>query len=129
MDRKPWPKASKELGERLAPRLEKYDCERRKMFGADVWFVNGNMFMGVFGEDVFLRLSDEDGLSIKKEIHGAGVFAPTEKTVMSEYVSIPSASFDSLDKLDKWIERSYALVSSLPVKAPKKKEAEKRNDY
>jgi TfoX/Sxy family transcriptional regulator of competence genes len=129
MDPKPGPKASKELGERLAPRLEKYDCERRKMFGADVWFVKGNMFMGVFGEGVFLRLSDEDGLSIKREIPGAGVFAPTERTVMSEYVSVPSVLSDGLDKLDEWIERSYALVSSLPVKVTKKKKAEKRNDY
>jgi TfoX/Sxy family transcriptional regulator of competence genes len=121
MDQKPWPKASKELGERLAPHLEKYHCDRRKMFGADVWFVNGNMFMGVFGQGIFLRLSDEDGLSIKKEIPGAGVFAPTESTVMREYVSVPSTSFEDWDKLDRWIERSYVLTLSLPVKAPKKK--------
>ena len=121
MDRKPWPKASKELGERLALHLEKYRCERRKMFGADVFFVNGNMFMGVFGEGIFLRLSDEDGLSIKEDIPGAGVFAPTESTVMSEYTSIPASSLDDLDKLDRWIERSYGLVISLPVKVPKKK--------
>ena len=129
MDRKPWPKASKELGERLAPRLEKYDCEHRKMFGADVWFVNGNMFMGVFGDGLFLRLSDEDGLVIKKDIPGAGVFSPTERTVMSEFVSVPAVSSDGLDKLDQWIERSYALVTSLPVKVPKKKKVQKRNDY
>ena len=89
-----WPKASKELGDRLAPRLEKYQCVRRKMFGADVWFVSGNMFMGVFGDGLFLRLSDEDGLAIKKEIPGAGVFSPTESMVMREYVSIPGSSFD-----------------------------------
>ncbi|MGD0818373.1 MAG: TfoX/Sxy family protein [Methanomassiliicoccales archaeon] len=121
MEQKPWPKASKELGERLVPRLEKYHCERRRMFGADVWFVNGNMFMGVFSDGIFLRLSDEDGLSIKKEIPGAGVFSPTERTVMREYVSIPSSSLDDLGKLDRWIELSYGLVSSLPVKMPKKR--------
>jgi TfoX/Sxy family transcriptional regulator of competence genes len=120
MEQKPWPKASKEIGERLAPHLEKYNCQRRKMFGADVWFVNGNMFMGVFGEGVFLRLSDEDGLSIKKEIPGAGVFSPTESTVLREYVSIPSSSLDDAEKLDRWIWRSYGLVNSLPVKVPKK---------
>jgi TfoX/Sxy family transcriptional regulator of competence genes len=121
MEKKTWPKASKELGERLAPRLEKYHCERRKMFGADVWFVKGTMFMGVFGDGLFLRLSDDDGLSIKKEIPGAGIFSPTESTVMREYVSIPSSSFDDPDKLDRWIERSYGLVVSLPEKRPKKK--------
>lgn len=121
MEKKAWPKASRELGERLAPHLEKFHCQRRKMFGADVWFVKGNMFMGVFGDGIFLRLSDEDGLSIKKEIPGSGVFSPTVSMVMREYVSIPSSSLDDLDRLDRWIERSYALVVSIPVKKPKKK--------
>ena len=114
MDRKPWPKASKEIGERLALHLEKYRCERMKMFGADVFFVNGNMFTGVFGEGIFLRLSDEDGLAIKKDIPGAGVFAPRESTVLSEYTSIPVSSLDDLDKLDLWIERSYS-TGDLPA--------------
>jgi TfoX/Sxy family transcriptional regulator of competence genes len=121
MDRKPWPKASKELGERLAPRLEKYHCERRKMFGADVWFVNGNMFAGVFGDGMILRLSDDDGMSIKKEMPGVGVFSPGEVMVMREYVFIPSQHLSALENLDRWIERSYHLVASLPVKKPKKK--------
>jgi TfoX/Sxy family transcriptional regulator of competence genes len=121
MDPKPWPKASKELGERLVPVLEKYRCDRRKMFGADVWFVNGNMFMGVFGDGIFMRLSDDDGQAIKKEFPGAGVFAPTERTVMSEYVSVPGTSLDDLGRLGRWIERSYALVISMPAKVPKKK--------
>lgn len=121
MDQRPWPKSSKELGDRLAPLLEKYHGERKRMFGADVWFVNGNMFMGVFGEGLFLRLSDEDGQNIKKEILGAGVFSPTESTVMREYVSVPGSSLDDVDKLSRWIERSHALVISLPVKVSKKK--------
>ncbi len=96
-------------------------ASERRMFGADVWFVNGNMFMGVFGEGLFLRLSDEDGQNIKKEILGAGVFSPTESTVMREYVSVPGSSLDDVDKLSRWIERSHALVISLPVKVSKKK--------
>ena len=121
MEEKPWPKASKELGERLASHLEKYHCERRRMFGADVWFVNGNMFAGVFGDGMILRLSDEDGLSIKKEMPGTGVFSPTIRMVMREYVFIPASGLSDLDRIDGWIDRSYGLVSSLPAKAPKKK--------
>jgi TfoX/Sxy family transcriptional regulator of competence genes len=127
MEQRSWPKASKELGERLAARLERYKCERRKMFGADVWFVNGNMFAGVFGDGIILRLSDDDGLSIKKEIPGAGVFSPNDTMVMHEYTFIPSSALDNLNNIDDWIERSYGLAASLPVKASKKKGA-KRND-
>ena len=118
-----WPKSSKELADQLSPRLERYHCERRKMFGADVWFVNGNMFMGVFGEGLFLRLNDEDGLAIKKEIPGAGIFAPSEKVVMREYSSVPASSLQDMGLLDPWIERSYGFVKSIPSKVPKKKKA------
>jgi TfoX/Sxy family transcriptional regulator of competence genes len=127
MERRSWPKASKELGERLAARLERYKCERRKMFGADVWFVNGNMFAGVFGDGMILRLTDKDGLSIKNEIPGAGVFSPNDVMVMHEYTFIPSSAVVDLNNIDDWIERSYGLVVSLPVKVPKNKGA-KRND-
>jgi TfoX/Sxy family transcriptional regulator of competence genes len=116
-----WPKSSKVLGDRLALRLEKYRCDRRKMFGADVWFVNGNMFMGVFGEAAFLRLTEEDGMAIKREIPGAGIFAPTEKVVMREYSQAPASTEEDLERLDPWIERSFRMVLSIPPKAPKKK--------
>lgn len=90
------------------------------MFGADVWFVNGNMFAGVFGDGMILRLSDEDGLSIKREIPGTGVFSPNERMVMHEYTFIPSAVLDDLNKIESWIERSYGFTAALPVKEPKK---------
>ena len=106
-----WPKASKELGGQLASHLEKFHCDRRKMFGADVWFVNG----------IMLRLSDEDGLALKKQVPGSGVFSPTEKMVMHEYSYVPSSSFKDLDELEDWISRLFRLVASLPAKVPKKK--------
>ena len=116
-----WPKASKELGEQLAFHLKEFHCERRKMFGADVWFVNGNMFIGVFGDGIMLRLSDEDGLELKKQLPGSGIFSPTESMVMREYSYIPRSSFNDLDELEDWIGRSFRLAASLPVKAHKKK--------
>ena len=122
-----WPKASKELGEQLASHLERFNCERRKMFGADVWFVNGNMFTGVFGDGIMLRLSDEDGLALKKRVPGSGVFSPTERMVMREYCFVPSSSFKDLDELDDWIDRSFRLAASLPVKVPKKKRQTERS--
>ena len=46
----------------------------RPMFGQLSAFVNGNMFMGIFGEDVLVRLPEED----REEVLGAGgrVFEP-----------------------------------------------------
>lgn len=46
----------------------------RPMFGQLSAFVNGNMFMGIFGEDVLVRLPEAD----RNDIIGAGgrVFEP-----------------------------------------------------
>ena len=44
----------------------------RPMFGNVAGFVNGNMCMGLFGSDFFLRLSEEDRLSLLGE-EGASI--------------------------------------------------------
>jgi len=36
------------------------NCGYRKMFGYTAYFFNGNMFVGVHGDKLFLRLSDAD---------------------------------------------------------------------
>jgi hypothetical protein len=41
--------------------------------------------------------------------------------VMREYVFVPPGYLDDLENIDRWIERSYGLVASLPIKPPKKK--------
>ncbi len=41
---------------------------QRKMFGYPAAFVNGNMFAGLFQQEMFLRLSDEDRAAIRKEM-------------------------------------------------------------
>ncbi len=45
----------------------------RPMFGNLAAFVNGNMFCGLFGEDLFVRVSAEDGeLSVDVADDGSG---------------------------------------------------------
>jgi TfoX/Sxy family transcriptional regulator of competence genes len=39
----------------------------RPMFGQLSAFVNGNMFMGIFGDDVLVRLPDQDRESLMSE--------------------------------------------------------------
>jgi TfoX/Sxy family transcriptional regulator of competence genes len=50
--------------------------ETKPMFGNLGAFVNGNMFMGLFGADVGLRLPDPDRERLLAE-PGAGPFGPT----------------------------------------------------
>ncbi len=61
--KKPMPaftKAPKELVQWFERALKDFPmATARKMFGYPCAFVNGNMFAGLFQDEMFLRLSDE----------------------------------------------------------------------
>lgn len=89
--------------------------EVKPMFGNLGAFVNGNMFMGLFGADVGIKLAEEDRELLLAE-PGAGPFGPRERP-MAGYVSIPADW--AADTAREWIGRSLDYVGSLPPKAPK----------
>jgi hypothetical protein len=85
------------------------------MFGNLGAFVNGNMFMGLFGSDIGLKLGPADAAALLA-VDGAGPFGPAERP-MGSYVSLP-ASWRGLPRpADGWRARRHA--GSLPVKAKK----------
>ena len=112
----PWPKPSIEkVG--LLERTISTRGERRVLFGAPCWFIRGNMFAGVFGEDIFLRLGETDLVDAKSL--GAKPFQPVMGRVMKEYATLPPALLEG-KPLAAWLEKSYSYTSSLPIKAGKK---------
>jgi TfoX/Sxy family transcriptional regulator of competence genes len=91
----------------------------RPMFGNDAAFVNGNMFTGLFGKELFVRLSVEDQAELLVE-EGASRFAPMKGRPMSDYIVVPNAWRSNPKKVGEWVARSLAWSSGLPAKAPKK---------
>lgn len=91
----------------------------RPMFGQLSAFVNGNMFMGIFGEDVLVRLPEAD----RTEVIGAGgsVFEPMAGRPMKEYVVLPGAWRDDPGRIREWAARSLDHAEGLPPKQPKRK--------
>lgn len=111
------------LSDTLSKLLEGYRCHKQPIFGSLVYFVNDNMFTGVKGGKVFLRLCEEDRAAIKVDCDEALPLEPRPNFFMKEYVSFPEAKlFDSMF-MSQWLDRSYAYVSSLPpkVRKPRKK--------
>jgi len=88
--------------------------EVKPMFGSVGAFVNGNMFAGLFGTDIGVKL-DEAGLEELRAIEGSGPFGPPERP-MGGYLSLPSSLSD--DEAATWVDRARAHVSTFP---PKKK--------
>jgi TfoX/Sxy family transcriptional regulator of competence genes len=112
----PWPKPSLEKT-RLLERALSARGERRMLFGAPCWFIRGNMFAGVFAEDIFLRFGVTDLVEAKRL--GAKLFEPVKGRVMKEYATFPEALMGE-KPLSVWLEKSYLYASSLPVKTGKK---------
>jgi TfoX/Sxy family transcriptional regulator of competence genes len=89
----------------------------RPMFGNLAAFVNGNMFAGLFGEDLFVRLPDDEAAAIKKQ--GGRQFEPMPGHAMSGYVMVPTAWRKKPDGVRPLITRALALTRAMPAKAKK----------
>jgi len=88
--------------------------EVKPMFGNLGAFVNGNMFMGLFGAQVGVKLADADRDTLVAE--GGGPFGPAERP-MGGYVTLPPAW--GPDEAEPWAAKALALAGALPAKVKK----------
>ncbi len=109
--------ADKERFHRLVP--DDPRLEAKPMFGNLGAFVNGNMFIGLFGAQIGVKL-DEASLSEVMALEGAGPFGPAERP-MGGYVSLPPAIAEDPNEARPLVERALAHVGALPPKAKKGK--------
>ncbi|HKS60037.1 MAG TPA: TfoX/Sxy family protein [Thermoplasmata archaeon] len=114
------PKASKgavERFHRLAPSAE--NVQQKLVFGHPAAFVNGNMFFGVFGDQLFVRLSEE-GAADAESAAGGKPFEPMAGRPMRGYVVLPDKIWDHPEQSKRWIAKSLAFARDLPAKKAKK---------
>ena len=95
--------------------------EVKPMFGNVAAFVNGNMFMGLFGPDVGVRLAAAEREELLAE-DGAGPFGP-EARPMGEYAAMPAAWRNDPEATATWVARALDHTAALP---PKQKKAKKQ---
>ncbi len=90
----------------------------RPMFGNISAFVNGNMFSGLFGDDSFVRLSDEDRQELLK-VKEASILEPMKGRPVREYVVIPGTWRDQPKTARLWVSKSLNWACKLPPKKTK----------
>lgn len=93
------------------------NVEVKPMFGNLGAFVNGNMFAGLFGSSIGVKIVDEAERGELLAEDGAGPFGPEDRP-MGGYVSLP-ATWAS-DTAAPWVEKALEQVGALPPKKPKK---------
>jgi len=115
-----WKKAPTELVEFIADKMKNVNCDYKKMFGYPAYFIKGNMFVGVHGDKLFLRLSDVDMADIMKN-RGVAAFEPMPGRAMKGYAVLPKIVYSDNKLFAEWLDKSITYVSSLPSKGKKLK--------
>ncbi|HSK56125.1 MAG TPA: TfoX/Sxy family protein [Jiangellales bacterium] len=89
--------------------------EVKPMFGNLAAFVNGNMFAGLFGSAIGVKLAEADHAELARR--GGGPYGPEERP-MGGYLTLPAGL--SAEEAAGWVERARAHAATLPPKPAKK---------
>ena len=112
----PSPKSNEEA--RAAFRTLVPDDERvtvRPMFGTVAAFIEGQMFMCLFANELFVRLGEQDRAAVSAA--GGGPLEPMPGRPLREYVTIPNWRSDE-QAVRRWGAQALEFALTLP---PKKK--------
>ena len=90
--------------------------EVKPMFDNLGAFVNGNMFMGLFGSDIGVKVSSADEERLRAA--GGGPFGPAQRP-MSGWVTLPRTA--TAEDVEQWITSALSHVASQPPKQSKKR--------
>ena len=90
--------------------------EVKPMFGNLGAFINGNMFMGLFGSDIGVKVSSADEERLRAA--GGGPFGPAQRP-MSGWVTLPLTA--TAEDAEQWIMSALSFVGSQPQKQSKKR--------
>jgi len=116
------PKASEQDKERFRRVVPDHpEVVVKPMFGNLGAFINGNMFAGLFGSTIGVKLSDADR-AILESSERTVPFGPAERP-MGGYTGLPEVWNEEGDGDDTraraWAEKALAYIATLPPKQPK----------
>jgi TfoX/Sxy family transcriptional regulator of competence genes len=94
-------------------------AQKRPMFGYPAGFVNGNMFAGLYENNLVLRLSEREREELQTR-HGAEPFEPMGR-LMTGYVALSQEKLKDDALLRSWLERALEHGARLPPKQPKRR--------
>ncbi len=107
-----WKKPLPEVAALVDEALADSGATRGVMFGCPSYSLGGNLFVGVFGDEVFVRLSEVDRAAAVSE--GGRPFEPLEGRTLRMYAVLPAAAVADREALSAWLLRSMDFVRGLP---------------
>ena len=86
----------------------------REMFGGIAFMINGNLAVGVSGEELMVRVG-KDAHDEAVALPGARIFDMSARP-MRGWVAVAPDGFADEDAFNGWIDRGVAFAASLPAK-------------
>ena len=111
-----WRKSPQELIDLFASVMPGPPAVQRKMFSYPAGFVNGNMFIDLFQDDLILRLPESHRQEFLK-VDGVKIFEPMPGRPMREYVAVPPRVMANRKELASWVSRALEYGASLKTKS------------
>ncbi|HLZ84322.1 MAG TPA: TfoX/Sxy family protein [Caulobacteraceae bacterium] len=116
-----WSKAPQSLVDLFAVVLPNdVRVERRKIFGYPAAFVNGNMFAGLFQDQMFARLAPDERAALEAA-HGPLPFEPMAGRPMKDYTRLPDEVLEDEGEATALMARAFRWSAALPAKVKKPK--------
>ena len=115
-----WAKAPQEMKDLLASAMKHVECEQRLMFGYPAYFINRNMFAGLFQDRLFLRLSQETLARLAGKSIELKNLEPMPGRPMKDYFVIPPEILTNSSSFARLVEESAAHSRKLAPKSPRK---------
>src|SRR6266542_4014439 len=85
---------------------------RRKLFGYPAAFINGNMFLGLFQDQMIVRLPEQAREDLIRK--GGALFEPMPGRPMREYVVVPPELLGDSKGLSSWVESARLWPGAAP---------------
>jgi TfoX/Sxy family transcriptional regulator of competence genes len=93
---------------------DRADIEEKRMFGGLTFLLNGNMAVGLRGEDLMVRVGKDDAESLEAE-RGARRADMAGRPMRGWLLVAPAGTSDD-DELERWVRRGEEFAASLPAK-------------
>lgn len=118
-----WVKAPEELKAFLETAMKGVECEKRPMFGYPAYFTNTHMFIGLFQDKLFARLSPEQLVSLHVKFPSISTLEPMPGRPMKDYFVLPKELYTNARMFEDVIQGSAEYSRTLSPKVKKAKKA------
>lgn len=116
-----FPKPSTRLAALLEESLSGRPAGRRVMFGCPSFFNGDNMFAGVFGESLILRLPEDERRRLLAADPRFGLFEPFPGRPMRQYLALDGRGLAAGPELAGWLDAAWDYAGGLAPKAGPKR--------